>query len=134
LPDRDKIVDLYPAVRNPVPAELTWLMTDSVVKDFFWLHVPKPGKQQEVLASFSNNRFVVTANERVESVTVLMDSRMVDLRKPIDIELNGSTVTRRRLPSLKTFCQTLAGRGDPEFAFSAELVVEKNGQGQLAVQ
>jgi hypothetical protein len=134
LPDRDKIVDMYPVVRNPVPAELTWLMTDSVVKDFFWLHVPKPGKQQEVLASFSNNRFVVTANERVESVTVLMDSRMVDLRKPIDIELNGSTVTRRRVPSLKTFCQTLARRGDPEFAFSAELVVEKNGQGQLAVQ
>src|SRR6266511_3394874 len=28
LPDRDKIADMYPAVRNPVPRELTWLMTD----------------------------------------------------------------------------------------------------------
>src|SRR6185295_8248706 len=36
LPDRDKIVDMYPAVRNPVPAELSWLMTDRVIRDFFW--------------------------------------------------------------------------------------------------
>jgi hypothetical protein len=30
LPDRDQIADMYPAIRNPIPRELTWLMTDPI--------------------------------------------------------------------------------------------------------
>lgn len=134
LPDRDKIPEMYPAVRNPVPTELAWWMTDPMVKDFFWLHVPQPGKTQQILASHSNNRFVVTANEHVSSVAVLMDTRMVDFAKPVNIELNGSTVSRKLAPSLNVLCATLARRGDPGFAFSAQLTVEKGAQGQLQVK
>jgi predicted esterase len=134
LPDRDKIKDMYPAVRNPVPRELTWLMTDGVVKDFFWLHVAQPGKQQEILASCQNNRFVITANAGVTSATVLMDTRLVDFNKPVDIELNGATVTRRFAPCLKTLCETLARRGDPAYAFSAEFTVAEDPNGRLVVQ
>jgi poly(3-hydroxybutyrate) depolymerase len=134
LPDRDKIKDMYPAVRNPVPRELTWLMTDGVVKDFFWLHVAQPGKQQEILASCQNNRFVITANAGVTSATVLMDTRLVDFNKPVDIELNGATVTRRFAPCLKTLCETLARRGDPAYAFSAEFTVAKDSNDRLVVQ
>jgi hypothetical protein len=47
LPDRNLIADMYPAVRNPVPRELDWLMTDGVVRDFFWFRVPHPGKGEE---------------------------------------------------------------------------------------
>jgi Transglutaminase-like superfamily len=133
LPDRDLIPDMYPAVRNPVPRELSWLMTDLVVQDFFWLHVPHPGKEQEILASCQNNRFVITVNEKVNAATVLMDARLVDFSKPLDIELNGSTTTRKFKPSLKMFCETLARRGDPAFAFSAEFSVAKDANGRLAV-
>ena len=132
LPDRDKIKDLYPAVRNPVPREVTWLMTDSVVRDFFWLRVPQPAKRQEILASCRENRFVITANEGVSEATVLMDSRLVDFNKPVDIKLNGSTSTRHFAPSLKTFCETLARRGDPAFAFSASFtIIKDNKSGRL---
>jgi pimeloyl-ACP methyl ester carboxylesterase len=134
LPDRDKIKDMYPAVRNPVPRELTWLMTDGVVRDFFWLHVAQPGKQQEILASCQNNRFVITANAGVTSATVLMDTRLVDFNKPVEIELNGAIVKRRFAPGLKTMCETLAQRGDPAYAFSAEFTVAKNSNGRLVVQ
>lgn len=126
LPDRDKIADMYPAVRHPVPREVTWLLTDPVVQDFFWLRVEQPAKQAEILASCNDNRFVVTANESVAGATVFMDSRLVDFDKPVDIELNGSTTTRRFAPSLKTFCETLARRGDPAYAFSAEFSVTKD--------
>ena len=34
LPDRDEILEMYPAVRNVVPRELTWLMTDAVIHGF----------------------------------------------------------------------------------------------------
>jgi transglutaminase-like putative cysteine protease/pimeloyl-ACP methyl ester carboxylesterase len=136
LPDRDKIADLYPAVRNPVPRELDWLMTDSVVQDFFWLRVPQPAKRQEILASCQNNRFVFTANEHVAGATVFMDTRLVDFRKPVAIEMNGSTTTHRFTPSLNTFCETLARRGDPRFAFSAACAVlkdAKSGRLELAL-
>lgn len=123
LPDRDKITDLYPAVRNPVPREVTWLMTDSVVRDFFWLRAEQPSKQAEILASCRDNRFVVTANETVTGATVLMDTRLVDFSKPVSVELNGSTTQLQLKPSLKTLCETLARRGDPAYAFSAEFKV-----------
>jgi predicted esterase len=133
LPDRDKIVDLYPAVRNPVPRELDWLMTHSVVRDFFWLRVPQPAKQQEILASSQNNRPVFTANEKLTEATVFMDTRLVDFRRPVEVELNGSTTTHRFVPSLRTFCEpTLARRADPSFAFCAAFSVVKNANsGQL---
>jgi predicted esterase len=133
LPDRDQIKELYPAVRNPVPREVTWLMTDPVVKDFFWLHVPQPGQGQEILASCRDNRLVLTANASVTAATVLTDTRLVDLSKPVDIELNGSTVTRHLWPSLKTLCDTLVQRGDPSYAFSAELKVAADANGCLRV-
>jgi len=135
LPDRDKIVDMYPAVRNPVPREMDWLMTDSVIKDFFWLHVAKPAKEQEIFASCHDNRFVVTANATATNMDVFMDSRLVDYSKPVDIELNGSTTTLRFAPSLKTFCMTLARRGDPGFAFSSGFSVVKSSKtGGLVVE
>ena len=119
-----------------MPLELDWLMTDSVVQDFFWLRVPQPAKRQEILASCQNNRFVVTANENVSGATVFMDTRLVDFSKPVAIELNGSTTTHRFTPSLKTFCETLARRGDSGYAFSAAFSVvkdAKNGQLQLTL-
>jgi predicted esterase len=121
LPDRDRIKEMYSAVRNPVPRELTWLMTDKVITDFYWLHVPRPAKKQEVLASVRDNRVVVTANSNVAALTVFLDQRLVDFSKPIDIELNGSTTSHRVAPSLRTLCETLLRRGDVELAFTGRL-------------
>lgn len=134
LPDRDLIPQLYPAVRNPVPRELSWLMTDDVIQDFYWLQVPKPGKKQEILASCRDNRFVITANGDVASATVFFDSRLVDFSQPIQIELNGATTTRNYAPDLRTLCQTLLERGDAELAFTSSFVVVKDPEsGRLSV-
>jgi hypothetical protein len=77
---------------------------------------------------------VITANAGVCSATVLMDTRLADFNRPVDIELNGATVTRRFAPSLKTFCETLARRGDPAYAFSAEFTVAKDPNDRLVIQ
>ena len=128
LPDRDKIKDMYPAVRNPVPRELTWLMTDTVIHDFFWLHVPAPAKKEEIWASCRDNRIVLTANSNVVAATVLFDARLVDFDKPVQLELNGATTRHTVQPSLRTLCETLARRGDPELAFTGKLAVRKDAQ------
>ena len=44
LPDRDFLAGMTSATRNPVPRDLTWLMTDGVITDFFWLHTERAGQ------------------------------------------------------------------------------------------
>ncbi len=121
LPDRDKIREMYPAVRNPVPQELTWLMTDTVITDFFWLRTTAPGKKKEIDASCHDNRVTVTTMNDVTAASVLLDSRLVDFKKPVTLELNGKSTTHKLQPSLRTLCETMQRRCDPELAFTAEI-------------
>jgi hypothetical protein len=121
LPDRDKIKEMYPAIRNPVPRELTWLMTDKVVKNFFWLHAPAPGKKQEIDALCRENHLTVTTTTNVTAATVFLDSRLIDFSKPVAVDINAKTSALKLKPSLLTLCQTMAMRGDPELAFTAKI-------------
>ena len=120
LPDRDKIKSMYPAVRNPVPRELTWELTDPVIRDFFWLEVPQPGKQQEIDATCQGNH-VTIATKGIAAASVLLDGRLVDWRKSVVFEVNGRVETMRLRPSLRTLCETLSERGDPGLAFAAKV-------------
>ena len=119
LPDRDKIKNMYPAVRDPVPAELTWEMTDGVVKDFFWLSSPEAYRGRELNASCRKNKLVITTRD-IKRFSVLLDERLVDFSKPVTIELNGKKVSGGKLkPSLKTLVETLSRRGDIRLAATA---------------
>jgi predicted esterase len=121
LPDRDKIKDLYPAVRNPVPREITWLQTDKVVRDLFWLHCPAPAKKQEINAECRDNTITVTTTTNVPAATVLLDGRLVDFRRPVRLTWNGKTSTHTLQPDLRTLCETLRDRGDAQLAFTVRL-------------
>ncbi|MDB6021473.1 MAG: polyhydroxyalkanoate depolymerase [Pedosphaera sp.] len=133
LPDRDKIKEMYPAVRNPVPRELTWLMTDGVIKDFFWLHTDAPGKEREIDAACRDNNLTVTVTTNVTSATVFLDARLIDYTKPVTLMLNGqsanldgSKASRKVQPSLRTLCRTMSQRSDPDLAFTVELPLPLN--------
>ena len=119
LPDRDKIVDMYPAVRNAVPRDLTWLQTDSVIHDFFWLHADSPAKAAEIDATCRDNTVTVSLTPGIMSAAVLLDSRLVDFSKPVTLDINGTKTTRKIVPSLRVLVQTLLRRGDPDLAFTA---------------
>jgi hypothetical protein len=121
LPDRDLIPKMYPAVRNPVPRELTWLMTDSVIKDFFWIQTEDPGKQKEIDALCRDNHLTVTTTAGA-SGTILLDDRLVNFDEPVTLEVNGRTQKPMEVrPDLRVLCQTLLRRGDPDLAFTAEI-------------
>ncbi len=126
LPDRDEIIEMYPAVRNTAPRELTWLMTDGVIKDFFWLHADEPAKQKEIDATCHDNHIVVTGTTNAGPATVFLDSRLVDFQKPIILEVNGKSSKVKIQPSLRTMCQRLTERGDPSLAFTAEIPLTQN--------
>jgi hypothetical protein len=121
LPDRDKIKEMLANVRNPVPRHLTWLMTDKVISDFFWLRAGKPGKKQEIDALCNGNQLAVTTTTNVPSALVLLDGRLVDVDRPLTLELNGKVSHHKLEPSLQTLCETMQRRGDPELAFTVQI-------------
>ena len=121
LPDRDGIAELYPAVRNPVPRELTWVMTDTVNKDFFWLRAPQPVRGEKFNVECRGNDLTVTALPNVSSASVFLDARLIDFNQPVKLTVNGKKTSKKLKPSLLTLCASLQRRGDPGLAFSAEL-------------
>ena len=121
LPDRDLLAEMTNSVRNPVPRELTWLMTDTVITDFFWLQTSTPGKGREIDATCRGNKITVTTTPDVKSAAVLLDSRLIDLSVPVDLTVNGKHSELRPTPSFRTLCETLKERGDPERAFTVRV-------------
>lgn len=116
---------MYPAMRNPVPRELTWRLSDRVIRDFFWLHVPTPVPGVELDVSCRDNHLTITGSgtTNLMAATILLDGRLIDFKQPVALELNGKTSTCKLQPSLRTLCKTLQLRGDPELAFTAEIVL-----------
>jgi hypothetical protein len=62
----------------------------------------------------------------VAAVAVLVDARLVNFAKPVEFEVNGTTWSRRLQPELRTLCESLVQRGDPELAFSARIDLPLN--------
>ena len=123
LPDRDFLAGMTAAVRNPVPRELSWLMTDSVITDFFWLQTSQPGKEKEIDATCVDNKITVTTTPTVAAATLLLDSRLIDFSKPVTFTVNGKASEITLTPSLHTLCETLQQRGDPNRAFTAKIAL-----------
>jgi len=118
LNDRDKVAVMYPAVRNAVPREVTWLMTDDVIHDFYWLRTDTPAKQRELDATCRDNTVTITTANGGD-VTAFLDSRLIDFGKPVTFTINGKSFRRKLAPSVKTLCETMLRRGDPDLAFAA---------------
>jgi hypothetical protein len=125
LPDRDKIAEMYANVRNPVPSELTWRLSDNVIHDFFWLQTNVPKAGMNMNANIQKNNIVAQTN--LTEASILLDSRLIDFKKPVVLELNGKKSIHKLKPSLRIFCQTMQERGDPELAFTTKMVLELNG-------
>jgi hypothetical protein len=116
LPDRDKIKEMYPFNRNPVPRRLTWELTDPLLTHFYWLAVPQPGKGQRLDAAIDDAGVHVTTRG-VKQFELALDSRLVPWGTPLRITVDGKEQTLTARPSFRTLCQTLAERGDPRLAF-----------------
>jgi predicted esterase len=129
LPDRDKILEMYPVTRNPVPREMTWLMTDKVITDFFWARTDEPGKGKEIDAECRDNRLTVKTTH-VNQGAMLLDSLLVDFSRPVILDCNRQVTRHNLQPALKTLCETLLRRGDLNLAFTAELALPPGTPGE----
>jgi hypothetical protein len=116
---------MYANVRNPVPSELTWRLSDNVIHDFFWLQTNVPKAGMNMNTSIQKNNIVAQTN--LTEASILLDSRLIDFKKPVVLELNGKKSTHKLKPSLRILCQTMQERGDPELAFTTKMVLDLNG-------
>ncbi len=120
LPDRDKIKEMYPNIRNPKPASLTWDLTDGFLKDHFWIHVENPAKGMTVEAKIEGNQItLVTKND--PKVTLMLDPSQIDVSKPVTIVINGKSQKRTLAPLFSTYCQSMETRADPRLCGSIKL-------------
>jgi hypothetical protein len=120
LPDRDKIKEMYPFTRDPVPSHVTWDLTDAVIGQFFWLSVPTPGKDRGLDAVIHDNTVRITTRQP-GPFDLYLDNRLVDLGRPVQVSVDGKVRTVQVSLSLRTFCQSLQERGDPELAFACKI-------------
>jgi predicted esterase len=127
LPDRDKIKDMYDLTRNPVPRRLTWELTDSVITDFFWLSVAEPSRGQSIDACVGDNVVDITTRN-VKQFDLGLDGRLIALDRPVRVSLNGQAQVINVRPSMRTFCQSLAQRGDPQLAFTCRVHLDAEGR------
>lgn len=122
LPDRDLLAELLDHRRRG-PSQLNWRTTDSVIKDHYWLRVedPKPGCQISAVGD-GDGQIQVSSPVAVE---LLLDARRVDMTRALRVihallPRPGKSVTKARnhqpAPSLRTLCQTMQDRGDPNLA------------------
>src|SRR5262249_43446084 len=90
LPDRDKIKEMYPSTRNPVPRRLAGDLTDAVINHFFGLSVPKPGKGQSIEATLTDN--VAEIHPRnVKQFDLCLDGRLIAFDGPLRVNLDGKS-------------------------------------------
>jgi hypothetical protein len=120
LPDRDKIAQMYPFTRNPVPRRLAWDMTDPFIKDFFWLSVPSPDRGKSIEAAVQGNEVRITTRG-VEAFNLNLDGRLVSLDKPLRVVIDGQEQVVELRPRLLTLCRSMLERGDPGLAYSCQV-------------
>ncbi|MEQ8762849.1 MAG: hypothetical protein RL885_02910 [Planctomycetota bacterium] len=128
LPDRDRIVGMYPATRDPSPKTLSWELTDDILEDHFWVHVLGPKSGARIEARFQGNRLEVEA-KGIPSMRIGVDSRLTDLEMPVTLVVNGGeprTIALR--PSVRVLCDWTACRGDLRLARVAEIAIELDTQ------
>lgn len=123
LPDHDRLRDLLPLTRNPVPRELTWEQTDGVIHDFYWLRDPHPRKRREIDAACRDNVVRISAAPAAASFSVLLDERLVDLARPVTVECGGRRTVETPTPRLAVLCRGIVERADPDLAFTVRLEV-----------
>ena len=114
--------------RNPVPDRIVWMQTGVPHERSYWLAVPPGGALvgAEVVAQRKGQKIdIVRASEKITKLHVRLDDRMADLDQPIEVSFRGETRFTGTPPrTIAAMLKTLAGRGDPELMFDAEITID----------
>lgn len=112
--------------RDPTPSRIVWKQDDVTHESSYWLAVP-PGKAASrslVVAERKGQAIEIEKAEGIEQLLFRLDDRMLDLERPVQVTMKGSTLFEGLVPrTIAVLDRTLAARGDPGLVFEAEVSV-----------
>lgn len=123
LPDRDKMAEMMPLIRDPLPSRLVWRPSDQRVRDYYWISIDAPRDGQQVSTHLEGNHLEITS-ENVERLVVWLDERMVDLSRDLIVEHGGETRRYELSPGIEAMRESLGRFQDPQRIFTVKLVLE----------
>ncbi|MBT3296185.1 MAG: hypothetical protein HN383_13010 [Verrucomicrobia bacterium] len=127
-------------VREPLPERVIWDRSTTTAGNgdlFYWLG-GKPfekdaGKKKQgqatIVARYERKSNTVAFEKVGQSVTLFLNGKMLDLGKPVHVDLPGKRLNAKPVPRLDVLIASLLERGDPNFMFPVRLQLEVNPEG-----
>ncbi|MBQ4627841.1 MAG: hypothetical protein IJB44_02055, partial [Clostridia bacterium] len=120
-------------VRYPYPRKIVWDLGYrqplQEVESFYWLKADKDANSGVVVFSMDKTENLITV-ERLDTdkpITVLLNEEMLDLFKPITVDVLGTKYKITVDLSEQLIYETLRERLDPNYSFCASITVTKDG-------
>jgi hypothetical protein len=101
---------------------LDWELTDKQVRSHYWLSTHQPLKNRSVRASLVDNCLKLETAGEV-TVSALLDCRLVDFSKPLQIEHGDYMLLTEMRPSLTVLAESIHARGDRHLAGTVRVPV-----------
>jgi acetyl esterase/lipase len=110
--------------RNPLPSKVAWHQDDRHHDTFYWLGVPADQAKTgaESIVSLSGNDITIEKNENT-ALQIYLNDHFLDLDKKIKVIYNGKVIYNNKVRRNARLIVQTAGRLDPDFIFSAMLMV-----------
>jgi hypothetical protein len=111
--------------RNPIPDRVVWKQSSVVHDRLYWIAVPKADKSLAgafATVERSKQTIEIKTAEKIETLLIRLDDRMLDLDQPLKVTYGGKTLFEGRPHrTIATLIHTLDKRGDPKLMFDAEV-------------
>jgi hypothetical protein len=119
------------ANRSGIKGDLKLWMTPNRGEQFYWLDLSRgSGAKLEghmIDVRLDKKANAITVAKTTNRLRILLNGAMLDLSKPVTVNVGGKTFTVRPQPNLETMVRTLVDRGDPSYCFEAAITIEKTG-------
>ncbi len=133
--------------RNPLPGKVVWELSTRANnrwrcdghpdgtnfwlsaargRQFYWLDLTKGDMGGTIVARLDKPTNTVIIDQPARWLRILLNGRMLDLSKPVNVRIADKQCQVSPTPNLKTLVHTLADRGDPNYMFEAEIVIVRS--------
>ena len=130
--------------RNPLPEKIVWdagtraerggvegegkslWLSTARGRQFYWLDLTRGDMGGVIVARIDKPTNTVIIDQPTRWLRILLSGQMLDLSKPVNVKIRDKQCTVSRTPNLKTLVHTLADRGDPNYMFEADIVIERS--------
>jgi predicted esterase len=117
--------------RNPLPSRVIWDTSTRadkrLTKGFYWLDAGSNPDGSLIDIEYSRDSNTINVSQLGSYVEIQFSPQMVDFSQPVTINKGQDRFAVQLKASLKKMVETLVDRGDPNYIFSDDVVLENAG-------